>query len=387
MNEIDFDFLFYKVDIEQVLYPLFYFLSNKDDVELKKTVMQWYKGKVATEIICPVQKKGEFLFFRSMVRDDYAAMFDTVCKSINSPVVRVENYESRGGFNLSTQKIFTHCMPYYRSFKYGEGDVRKCLFIVYCFYISVLEKVLKNKFEVAVFHADMQPVENLLAQYIRHKLGIKTVTLQHGLYVDYGDVETVNVVNYKHQPCEYFLAWGECTKAIIEKYNDSTVYVCGKPSFHNLGDSSVPKLNKISVIFDQKIFDKQNTEMLNIVKEYIGKKDFDICVRFHPSNNKKYYFSKFPFIKECYDLSGSQVVVGHTSSLLYESIALGYNVIQYKTNVPAIDIDSRRQFSGLYDFIDKIDDDMQLKSDQYIDCFGEKSIELYKTALEKIRSI
>ena len=58
----------------------------------------------------------------------------------------------------------------------------------------------------------------------------KTIALQHGLYVDYEGHETVNTSNYLHHVSQNFLAWGNNTKRLIQKYKPtSNVYVCGKP--------------------------------------------------------------------------------------------------------------------------------------------------------------
>lgn len=96
---------------------------------------------------------------------------------------------------------------------------------------------------------------------------------------------------------------------------------------------------------DQKIFDKEYYQMLNVIKESFSSDSHTINVRFHPSNNKKPYYGHFPFITKTNIVSDSRVIIGHTSSLLYEALSLGYKVLQYKSKVPTIDLPNEVQFT------------------------------------------
>ena len=62
---------------------------------------------------------------------------------------------------------------------------------------GILRSLLLQKFkQMVVVFADMR-IDNAIAQSFKRR-GIQTATLQHGLYVDYGNAETINRVNYEN---------------------------------------------------------------------------------------------------------------------------------------------------------------------------------------------
>jgi len=374
-----------QLDFNQALYPDYFFLKNKTDEELKVLKRSWLRGFLRTNAVLPkVDDKIDFLFFRSMVRDDYKALFHEIASVIDSEkIVFVEDYKIRQNkMNIEASRFLMEHYWIFERINFGNGLLNSCCFIRLMEYLFICSKIISYNFTFLVTFADMQPVENLLVQLTK-LTNRKTVTLQHGLYVDYGDMDTVNVVNYKHHCADYFLAWGLSTKRLIEKYHNSIIEVCGKTSIFGLPEHCYPENKsehkKILVVLDQRIFDEQNFAMLDIVSRYTQGKFIEIYVRFHPSNNKELYFERFPNVKLIVNIEEDFIVIGHTSSMIYEALVLGYESYRYTTEIPSLGFPKELSFTDYASFEDVLHTGIRQKGGKdYIDCTGLASKVKYK---------
>ncbi|RGP38592.1 hypothetical protein D1012_00190 [Pseudotabrizicola alkalilacus] len=214
-------------------------------------------------------------------------------------------------------------------------------------------------------------------------MGVPTVTLQHGLYVDYGDYDTVNKINYMHQPSEYFLSWGPETSELIGRYHPETRIVeCGKPLIFNASPpaGTAASAPYVSLFLDQKPFQAQNIEMIEIVLAYAQLKGMEVKVRFHPSLPKAEILKRYPGMTEQLHFTDAALIVGHTSSLLYEALALGCRVMRFATDIPAIPLPDNSQFSTLHELEQKLtlaqDKDLWRR---YFTALGEDALQNYRT--------
>lgn len=341
--------IFNTIDLEQALYIDRRYVEQLSKDRLMQTVRGWYKDFIFSDFYIKTGVNVDFLFLRSMVRNDYKELFEDIAGCCDSSKLLISDYKKpgRSELNLEAQSFLLSCMPFYKKFTISSGYVRMCLFLKLCQYLFILSKITLNRFRCIVFHADMQPVENLISQYCRKAIGVITATMQHGLYVDYTGFDTVNIVNYKHQTSEYFLSWGPHTSQLIERYHQDTKIVkCGKTLIYNA--CSLNNLNKekyLFIILDQKIFNTQNEEMISIACKYAIKHNISVRVRFHPSLDRNKLLNKYPILIEQSSFTESLFVIGHTSSLLYEALALGCRVCRYRTNIPAITLPEYAEFT------------------------------------------
>jgi hypothetical protein len=380
------DEFFLGVDIDKVLFADRHWLSTnfigKDKTFKSRILKNWYLDFVYSNFDIDSQDAIHTLCFRSLVRDDYKELFHAITDCIMENKYIVEDYKYRQTkLNIEASRFLIDYKWVYALIHCECSIERNCLYIKLCSYIYVLNKVKKTKFRRLVCFADMQPVENLITQYFRN-MNIETVTLQHGLYVDYGDLDTVNVINYKHCVSEYFLSWGSSTKKLIEKYCPQTkVKICGKPKImlaDNCSKHNDSNTNFCLIVLDQRIFDKQNFEMIKIIENSNIK--LDIYVKFHPSNNKKMYYDYFAWLRESSDLLNADLVIGHTTSVIYESLALKKRTLRYKTDVPALKLPSFLEFDGVKEINGKLNfeksiDEVSLEFIEYID---DLSLNQYK---------
>jgi hypothetical protein len=344
------------IDIDGCLRAESYYLSKvNSDGGLKKRLELAYNNLVRTTYSFESIKESnrcDFLCFRGIERDDYSFFFNQVVEQIKEhSVIKVEDYRKPSDrLNLDVTAFINNNRHLIALIQEGNSIRKACLYLHLCSYLIVLSAIRKIEFKVLVVFADMQPVDYLLVSYFK-KLGTKTVTLQHGLYVEYENYDTVNKVNYEQQCADYFLAWGECTGALIKKYHPETrVVICGKPV---LSMAEMPLESEINdrpfilVVLDQAVFDKHNYEMLRVSHDYARLNNLLIKVKFHPQNDKYKYHEEFSFISESGDLKNAEFIIGHTSSLLFESLVLGLKVFKFKTEAPCLYMEENYQFSDL----------------------------------------
>ncbi|GAA6184265.1 glycosyltransferase family 2 protein [Aliiglaciecola sp. NS0011-25] len=382
--------VFTQKELEQVIYSDLFGLKRRKDSELATIKKNWLRHLLHLNIEIEKQNPAKFLFFRSLSRPDYKLLFHTAISSISDiPKMVVEDYVLEdNSFNKEVSSFFTKELSNIRYFGFVEEKYRSLVFIRFMRYMFIVSKLDENSFDNLVLFSDMQAVECLASLYFKKK-NITTVTMQHGLYIDYKDLDTVNVINYKVQPSDYFLAWGENTKNLIAKYNkNSNIFVCGKPDLDSGQTLSQKRVAKeILIILDQEIFQIQNLELIKIVNVFcLSNSEWKFKVRFHPHNNKLAYYKYYPNLIESNDFANGSIVVGISSSLLYELGSLGYDVLQYKSNVCTIDLHAEKQFENLENLKLRIKNTKNNTPDYsyLIKCIGKESKQHYKNFFESL---
>lgn len=376
---------------KEILFLDLHLLMDKTEEEKKDLRDAWLRDFLYSEFHLPDIQSTGAVFFRSLVRDDYKELFCAVIEAsgIEDKVV-VEDYQCRSHpprLNIQASRHMLNMAELYEDLDIEDPLDRACCFIRVCKYSFILEHFRRMEFKALVCFADMQPVEHLLAHYFRSQ-GVTTFTLQHGLYVDYGEMQTVNVINYKHQPSEYFLSWGPETSNLIHRYHPENRTVdCGKPLIFNTAPAgnSPKSTGYISVFLDQKIFNPQNEDMVRVVLDFARRTNRTVKVRFHPSIRKNEFFAKFPEIKEQLHFEDADFVVGHTSSLLYEALSLGCRVLRYETDIPAIPLPVSCTFSNVEQLAARLElpqpEDL---AKQYFCATGAQSLQRYRDVFNKI---
>lgn len=338
---------------EEILYADRFVLEDMDCEQKRKQRDIWMADFLRSDYYFPQAGCTGAVFFRSMVRDDYKQLFHAVidASGISNRIV-LEEYQrtpGRAPLSVDAQKFMINNRELLKRIPAENQLDRSCLFVRACKYAYVLRFLRQIDFKLLVCFADMQPVEHLATRFFREQ-GLPTVTLQHGLYIDYGEMNTVNRINYLHQPSDYFLSWGPNTSRLIKRHHSNRkVSECGKPVVFEVNSTKNDELSVpyILIFLDQKIFDRQNEEMLSIAADYARRSGHALRVRFHPSINKAQFLKRFPMITEQLHFGDADFVVGHTSSLIYEALTLGKRVMRYATEIPALDLPECCTFTSL----------------------------------------
>lgn len=385
---------FKNIDLDEILYADKFYLENNDVNFKRKLLKPWLRDLLFCKIDIPeINNDLDFVFFRSMNRDDYKLFFDDIfmCSSCGNNI-KIEEYKKKSArINLDASRILANMKHFYYSFSASTPIDRACMYIRLCYYYLVFSHVAKLKFRNIVFFSDMQPVENLIAQYARMS-GKTTITLQHGLYVDYGDYKTVNAINYLHQPSEYFLSWGEDTKATIRKYHpDTKIAICGKPRITLPTEANTERKNPVAgkyftAVLDQRIFDEQNIAMLKIASDYAKKTGIKLNIRYHPTNDRKIYDALGIDYVEGFSIKDSEFVVGHTSSLIYETLNLGIPSYKYESLIPCLPLPRDLVFNSVAQLQKCLagKQDFRHIGSRYLSCSGTESLEKYTAFFDTI---
>jgi len=285
-----------------------------------------------------VSPESRVVAFKSMVRKDYEMLFYSYIYGLES--VRVFDFAEYSSYRLSPRKfllcvfLFFYLRAKIPNWKYRFlviGDIAEAQ--LWC------REVDKCNPELVIVFSDMQLYDNYIAQYFR-SAGLKTITLQHALYIDFKEQENINVVNYKNVVSEYFFAWGENTAKIIEKH-------CSKVKTVIVGNPLIeaPQLingSDVLIVLDHPLYIKENLELLEILNKVQISEicEGDVYIKFHPgdslSNYQQCSFEAYEILNTLNQRVFSEVV-GHTSTLLYIRGCQGERVLRYKSGISAIE--------------------------------------------------
>lgn len=340
--------------------------------------------------ISPNKFKSKILFFKSMQREDYNKNFKQLSELSKDKEILDIKYLKNANLRLYPLYIILKYMPLliYTNFSF---NLLKMIYLILCQvkYLEVAERVYKNDFSYLVVFADMQAMDNMLCQIAKRK-GIKTVTLQHGLYVDYEKNFNVNIVNYKHHIADYFLSWGKDTNDLIKKYHKNpNLFICGKP-LPVIEERSIQ--NYFTVVFDQNIFHDYNKKLLEIAYKIAEDFQLKINLRLHPNNKIDWYSIDDKIVLFNKKIQNSSFIVGHTTSLLYELMRLGIPSYKLKSEVPSNILDEDFKFSTVEELEIKIAQHKEENFDfsnyakKYIEYIGDESLAKYKKIFKRLEN-
>lgn len=344
----------------------------------------------------------DFLFLKSLDRKSYDEFWQTVKNSCGYQFNDL-NYRwldgcflggslhkkdaSKTKSWLKSRSIFIRYLSYFFEIKQKCGGLKESLSIYFRLLTLLIEveAIFKIPFKYLILFADMQRLDNLMAQMAKKK-GRITVTLQHGLYVDYTGSENINVVNYKNVVSNYFLAWGEETKELIQKYHSGCeVIICGNPLLKEVKESNYSH-DYITVILDQPAFKDNNQDLLNVAIGYARKHQQKLNIKLHPEDNLDNYSINYSELEIAREIEKSLFVLGHTSTMIFEVMSMGIPVFKHKSSVPANKINSNLVFDSIETLEKRIKEKINFRKESkyYITFVGAKSEERYRDFFEML---
>lgn len=123
-------------------------------------------------------------------------------------------------------------------------------------------------------------IESFLSWYFR-KRGVKTYSLQHGMYFNYYNVIPMDVINFENVCAEKLLTWGEYSMneiaPLMPKSSSCLVFGYPESKFPNLLLQSAS--DKILILLPREIY----LDKISLLLEYLKKYDLQYIVRPHPS--------------------------------------------------------------------------------------------------------
>mgnify|MGYP003634929459 FL=1 len=174
-------------------------------------------------------KSNKKLITHSSPRADYLKLLERYINRDECDVVFLEKEKNLTRFSLSSLISLFRIIANNRFLIF-----RPVLFAHVIFAVSVIKRLEKISIEAGEYVAfnSSYRIESFLSYYFR-KRGVKTQSLQHGMYFEYLNDPPVDVINYENVCAETLLAWGEYTKEQVGKYlpRGVGVEVYGYPSY------------------------------------------------------------------------------------------------------------------------------------------------------------
>ena len=332
--------------------------------------------------------KPHFLFFKSLNRPDYDEFFNAVSSRVQSEgVVQVVANNRTQRLNWSAYWLFLRHVFALVHLTRRLGSFKALYFYTKIVrYLCVLRRLKTIHPKAVVVFADMHPLDNLVSQYYGQK-GTPTATLQHGLYVDYGDEHTVNRLNYSNVVSNYFLSWGTNTSNIIMRHNAGVkTIICGKPTLRD--ELKIDKnAGYFTVLFDQKIYTDQNQRLLDIAAAIAVKFNLKVALKLHPTTKRAHY--RFDVELEAptdTDWEKSRFCIGHSTSMIYEMLRRGMPVFKLKTDVPGHALPEAFSFSTAEELMSKLNQDVDPveNGQEFVKYIGAESLNQYAKALKSL---
>lgn len=235
------------------------------------------------------------------------------------------------------------------------------------FALRVIDYLEKRKWACKSYFAfnSSHGLESFLSYYFRKK-GIKTYSFQHAAYYKYENIIPKDIINYENVCANTLLVWGSYTCEIIEEFlpANTKCLIYGYPGVTSeVIAEKKKKDDRILVALPRKIYFEESVKLL----ESLASTKHKFLIRPHPSiresveillSNKK--FKNFEI-----DLTASLkcqlrrfkfcAVISFNSTVLFQSILFGQNVILYRTTKNEFTI------SGLSEVREKDDLDKELR--------------------------
>ncbi len=329
------------------------------------------------------------LFLKTMKRNDYDRLFNEIvstCPESSREIIDIE-YKDSNYIRLYPLKVFFKFFFLYK--KAFRSSFLDSIFLIIRMmnYLEIYDKTRYYSYKNLVVFADMQPVDNLLVQMANIK-NITTVTMQHGLYIDYKDYVTENAVNYLHCVSNVFLAWGDDTRNLIKKYHPKTrIEIVGKPVKQQ---KKKEQKKYFTVVFDANYFMGHNFELLEIAYEICKTLDLKVNLKLHPRNCLEWFNIKKDITHIDEDILASKFILGHTTTMLYDCMIFGIPSFRYKTNKPSNIISSKLEFNNGEELLNILNNlettslDYNKVSENYFKYISKESKKQYTSFFNKL---
>lgn len=324
-------------------------------------------------------------FFQGMRRADYDRLFESVCGSYSGTAIvwrpRFAKFLCPKGLVAAWEGL-----RFWRSLEASSFLERFFLYSLSSRGRSLVGEVGEARLLGLVVFSDMQFLDGLLVEHFRGR-GLVTASLQHALYRDLGYDPCRNSMNYLGSHSDLILCWGEESAALFQKYrgDSAEVYVVGNPSLVPVERmSSAQRWFTLVLDYDDNVV--ANRELIRLGILFARDANCSVNVRLHPRSDRTLYDFSSCEASEGLAIEDSKFVLGHSSTILYEFAARGLPVLVYKSGGATISELEPYQFTDyarLISLSEQVEEGVEFGfSERYITAIGDRSRDLYRTALD-----
>lgn len=341
--------------------------------------------------------KDNIVYYVSIKRNDYIEFINTALTNVTLKselnLIRKKRLNIKNIFCLISFFYFRkYARKYLISINKDYCTNKEILYIYLHFLrLNSIYKQLRNiKCNMFVVLGDAWIEENMMINYF-NSTSTKTITMQHGLFIDNIYEEKYDKLNYLNIPSKYELCWGNYTYEMVKKYNPNVnSYICGNPTIIS---KKIIKYNVdcIGIIFDTLSMYEYNSKMLDLITCFAKKNNYKIKIRIHPTDSEINYDIDSTICEFNKNIDDCFLLIGHTSSMLITYMLSGNKVLKFKTDIKSLPYDSNIVFSNEVELnralinIDKFD--YLKEASKFISCCGDESIVNYTSIINKISGV
>ena len=169
-----------------------FYLLRRSTSELNKVLNSWLKKLLYVKLLLPDSKENDICFLRTMCRDDYKDLFHSIIEASD-----LQGSLILEDFILESASINMNAMFYLNNHRKSaitrlqnlpyKNEHKALLAVRLIYYSYIIDSLEQYSFSKLVCFSDMQPIECFASIYYNKK-NVITVTMQHGLYIEYNDV-------------------------------------------------------------------------------------------------------------------------------------------------------------------------------------------------------
>jgi hypothetical protein len=302
----------------------------------------------------------------SVKRDDYLDLIKAYFPDSKPQYLRVDNGNKQEKPVLSA---FMSITAFVRSCIFASTikcslKERLKLIVALSIAFKVIDELEKQNIQCEKYIAfnSSYLIESFLCYYFR-KRGVKTYSLQHGMYFNYINDTPFDVINFENICANELLVWGEYSKKEIELLipKSSSCMVFGYPKSRFPTVLSPAPMDKVLVLLPRNIY-LDNTFLL---LEYLKKYDLQYIVRPHPSvaaevkqvvePQKNFELDTNAILSETLAKFKYKAVISFNSTAVFEAALCEQNVFLFTTDKDEFRNPGFREFDLDSNFADELD--------------------------------
>ena len=338
------------------------------------------------------------LFLIDFNRSDYKSMFDLIYESCESEKERFSfEYKLQVDFNNIADLVKSLFMWKKIKCIYDVDREVKTTFLSRLYIFSSIIELRKferalsengfgDKVKIITVLRDTIPDANVVVNYANSR-GLMTVNCQHGIFITSNDDRSIHYLNNWKVPSQITLTWGSYTANYLKRLNPHMkLFVCGNPAIKAVISEQINDSKLIGVVFDIPIYKSYNQEMLRIVEKYAIQNNMRVYVRLHPTDYEKNYSINLKCTKFCKDIDVATCIVGHTTTMIFTYMILGYQVYVFNSDLQKRDVSKDILFSSYDEFCNcfMLNYDFIAEGKKKIAYIGEESKRKYRDFYSKL---
>lgn len=286
--------------------------------------------------------KSDALYIYSIIRHDYERLADAYIEKMGIDFERLAVSGQIRGWRFNFD-VYAFIAAHKFSVAANSGQYFHLFMSVYPALASLNyfeKKIDASKFRTCLSFNSSYEYESVITLLMRYS-GVKTYTLQHGMYYEYKNEVPFEMIGMYFSTAEIFYAWGAFTRDQLKDYLEpfTKIDVVGNPLYKNRSFSSSfkPGSRRVLVCLPRITYDQEIVKLLKILSDDIFF-NYQFVVRPHPSLNRNKIsdlcrvngisVSEKKLLEDEY-AGGFRAVLGFNSTTLFESQFYELPVLQY----------------------------------------------------------